>query len=63
MTEITCINMIQRSKYRYDITTPKGFPMVEGLYFPNPYKAEEYAKMYASTWVTWRYRMILKEGV
>ncbi len=55
--------MIQRSKYRYDITTPKGFPLVEDLYFASPYKAEEYVAAYISTWTTWHYRMILQELV
>ncbi len=63
MTATTCINMIQRSKYRYDITTPKGFPLVEDLYFASPYKAEEYVAAYISTWTTWHYRMILQELV
>lgn len=56
-----CVKLIQRTKYRWDVLSPKGHAMLEGLYFASEYKALDWTKAYISTWPTWNVEVIRKE--
>lgn len=62
-SEVKGIRIVQKTKFRWDITAmPLGHVMIEGLYFASPKHAHDWAKAYISSWPTWSYEVVLKEG-
>ena len=56
------IKLIQKTKYRWEVTSLSGHMIVDNIHFPNAYHAEMWAKAYVSSWNDWTYQLILKEG-
>ncbi len=63
MTGITCIRIVQQTKYRYTVLTPAGHVLIEEITFATPFKASEWARNYVSTWPSWGFKLELKEKI
>ncbi len=55
------LKMVQMSKYRWNLISPKGPIIKDDLLFANAHKAEEWVKSYVSSFQTWEYIVIPKE--
>ena len=52
------VKMVQHSKYRWTLESPKGVLLVDDLMLASPYKAEEWCKSYISSHSDWCYEII-----
>ncbi len=52
------VKLIQESRYRWAVISPKGHKLVDDLLFASQYKAEEWLKSYISSFMGWTYVII-----
>ncbi len=55
------VKMIQVSKHRWDLVSPKGTVLTEGIILDSPFKAEEWVKSYISSYTGWSYEIMTKK--
>lgn len=53
------VKMVQNSRYRWTLVSPKGSVLAEDLMMASPYKAEEWVKGYISSFNGWTYAIVL----
>lgn len=56
------VKMIQVSKHRWDLVSPKGTTMVEGIILDSHFKAEEWVRGYISGYPSWKYVIMIKKA-
>lgn len=56
------VTMLQVSKHRWNLISPKNTMMVEGLLLESQFKAEEWVRNYISGFSDWTYVILVKGG-
>lgn len=52
------VNMVQISRYNWEIKSQSGNVVQSELYFHNNHQAEQYIKNYISSFSNWHYKLI-----
>lgn len=56
------VKMIQVSKHRWDLVSPSGAVLVEGVQLDSPFRAEEWVRSYISSYNGWSYVIMTKKA-